>query len=221
MNHRGKFIVFEGLDGCGKTTQQSLLESRLASNAIPYTHSVEPTNSVMGSAFRRAISSENKNDISEDILSGLILLDRMNNVTGDKGLKAVLDDGYYVVQSRYCMSTYAYNVTPTTPKWVKAMYSDIQSMLKPDMYIYIDISPEVAVERIKARGEKMDVYEQVDKLRHVRDRYLKYIDKTDELVFVVDGTNDFKSLSDVIWEKVKGLYKIKEPDSEVEWNEIR
>ena len=62
----------------------------------------------------------------------------------------------------------------------------------------------------------MDVYEQVDKLRHVRDRYLKYIDKTDELVFVVDGTSDFKSLSDVIWEKVKGLYKIKEPGSEVE-----
>lgn len=103
----GKFIVFEGLDGCGKTSQIDILARRLKEKGEKVYVTAEPTNYETGLYLRRILSESLEKDIY--LLAALFLADRIEHITHpEKGIKKYLDDGYTVICDRYYYSSLAY-----------------------------------------------------------------------------------------------------------------
>ena len=97
---RGRLIVFEGIDGAGKTTQIDLLEKRLKEEGRRVFRTAEPTESVSGGLLRDALGGVSKRSACE--LAAMFLFDRIfHNVNPVCGIQKMLDDGYDVICDRY------------------------------------------------------------------------------------------------------------------------
>ena len=92
MSAKGIFIVFEGIDGAGKTTQVDLLAQNLASLGREVSLSAEPTTLATGKAIRRALSGEEKK--SECEMAAMFVLDRIaHNINSETGIRALTERG--------------------------------------------------------------------------------------------------------------------------------
>lgn len=158
-----RFIIFEGIDGAGKTTQLDLLEQALRDRGTPVFRTAEPTDSPTGRELRRALSGEVARSPEE--LAILFTLDRAehNRVIGD-----ALARGETVLCDRYYYSTMAYQGFATNLDWVRHMNLDCPAIRTPDLCVFLDLSPEESVARITSRGEKTEIYETKAQLEKIR-----------------------------------------------------
>jgi len=107
MNNTPKFIVFEGIDGAGKTTQIRLLCKALENKGIPCITTLEPTTLPTGKELRRALSGELKKTPIE--MAEMFSADReAHNTHPEEGIERMLSDGYTVISDRYYYSSLAY-----------------------------------------------------------------------------------------------------------------
>lgn len=170
MNKRGKFIVLEGLDGSGKDTQLKLLYERLIADGVDAVLTAEPTDFECGRMLRRALSGEL--DASPAELAALFLTDRVkHNCAPDVGIRALLEKGQTVICGRYYYSSFAYQGIDTDINWVIDMNLNCPDIIKPDLCIFLDLSPENCRERIEKGRDKTEIYEKVETLRRVRIRF--------------------------------------------------
>ena len=115
---RGRFIVFEGIDGAGKTTQIELLEKKLQDEGRRVYRTAEPTESVTGGLLRDALSGNSKRTACE--MAALFTLDRIfHNVNPINGIEKMLADGIDVICDRYYYSSMAYQGSETDVDWVR------------------------------------------------------------------------------------------------------
>ena len=120
MEEKGRFIVFEGIDGSGKTTQIRLLAEHLKRAGRKVHITAEPTTSVSGGLLRDALCGARKRSPGE--LAALFLLDRINhNVCPVNGIEKLTSDGYDVICDRYYYSSLAYQGRQTDYRWVADM----------------------------------------------------------------------------------------------------
>ena len=104
---RGKFIVIEGLDGCGKSTQLRLIKEGLEQYGKRVYLTAEPTNYETGEYIRRILSESLVKDMY--LQAALFLADRLEHITHPEfGIEKYLSDGYTVVCDRYYYSSFAY-----------------------------------------------------------------------------------------------------------------
>ena len=104
---KGKFIVVEGLDGCGKSTQIELISKKLKAMGKLVYITAEPTNYETGAYLRRILSESIDKDMY--LQGALFLADRIEHITHPEfGIKKYLDQGYHVICDRYYFSTFAY-----------------------------------------------------------------------------------------------------------------
>ena len=100
QKQRGRFIVFEGLDGAGKTTQIELLAKKLRADGRRVYQTAEPTESVSGGLLRDALAGVSKRTTCE--MAAMFVLDRIfHNVNPVNGIEKMLADGYDVICDRY------------------------------------------------------------------------------------------------------------------------
>ena len=165
-----RFIVFEGIDGAGKTTQLDLLEKALAGAGIAVFRTAEPTSSDTGKLLRRALSGELQKSPSE--LALLFTLDRAEH---NREIEKALADGKTVLCDRYYYSTIAYQGNATDPEWVRRMNLDCPAIRTPDLCVFLDLSPDESIKRISARGEATEIYETKAQLTKIRDNFLNTI----------------------------------------------
>ena len=98
--HRGRFIVFEGIDGAGKTTQIELLEQHLKASGRRVWRTAEPTESVSGGLLRDALSGISARSACE--MAAMFVLDRIfHNVNPVNGIEKMLSEGIDVICDRY------------------------------------------------------------------------------------------------------------------------
>ena len=145
----GRFVVFEGLDGSGTTTQLGALREWLAhrSGAVVVTH--EPSGGALGRVLRDAIDGEVALD--PVALALAFAADRADHLaTPDTGVLAALDAGSWVLSDRYVVSSLAYQSGQGLPlEWL----AEINRFARPpDLTIFIDTPPEECLRRIEARG---------------------------------------------------------------------
>ena len=108
----GKFIVFEGIDGSGKSTQIKLLAEKLRERGEKVYVTAEPTESVSGGLLRDALCGVANRTACE--MAALFTLDRIfHNVNPANGIEKMLRDGFYVICDRYYYSTLAYQGNET------------------------------------------------------------------------------------------------------------
>ena len=176
---KGRFIVFEGIDGSGKTTQLKLLAERLRSEGKMVYMTAEPTDMPSGKALREALGGKVKK--SEWDMALMFVSDRIaHNLDGESGIKKKLDEGYYVICDRYYYSTLAYQGYSTDYEWVKGMNLSCPEIIRPDVCIYLDLLPAQSLERITRGRDSVEIYENEETLARVREKFLSVIEDIGE-----------------------------------------
>jgi dTMP kinase len=204
--NRGKFIVFEGIDGAGKSTQVELLRKRLTDMGRRVELTAEPTSLESGKAIRRALSGEIKK--SECEMASMFVLDRIAHNVCEGGIKATVESGTDLISDRYYYSTLAYQGQTTDYEWVKAMNTRCPEIARPDLCIYLDLLPEQSLARIQKRGEAVEIYENAEKLTSVRRAFLSVIDDlraSGEKIVVIDAYRPVEQIADEIFAAVNKI----------------
>ena len=207
MGEKGHFITFEGIDGSGKSTQIALLKERIEEETgLACYRTYEPTGGPVGSLLRQFLSGRIKTD--ERTLAALFASDRLDHLLNETdGICKKINRGINVICDRYVLSNYAYQGESTSLEWVKELNRAAMEVLKPDCHIFIDIEPEVALERISRDRFHKEIYETPERLTKVRHAYLSLIKEfrnTDNII-VVNGNQRMEKIADDIWYQVEHL----------------
>ena len=206
MQERGRFIVFEGIDGAGKTTQIELLEQFLKASGRRVYRTAEPTESVSGGLLRDALAGVSKRTPTE--LAALFVLDRIfHNVNPVNGIQKMLADGVDVICDRYYYSSLAYQGSEIEGDWVRRMNLDCPDILRPDLCIFLDLTPEESMGRISRGRVTQEIYETKDRLEKVRRRFLDVLDslKDNENIYTVNAARPIDEIQSEIREIVEAL----------------
>jgi len=198
--NKNLFIAFEGIDGSGKSTQVKLLKEKLEQAGQKVYVTCEPTGSPMGKIIRDIFN--HKMEADHRTIAALFVADRLDHILNKTdGILKMLAEGYTVITDRYYLSSYAYQSAHVDLDWVMQANSLSANLLKPDLNIYIDISPEESIERLKKGRDTIELYETLDNLKKVRDKYFDVMEllKGKEKVFVTNGNRTPGEISQEIW----------------------
>ena len=158
MSERGLFIVIEGVDGSGKTTQSELLSAYLRGLGRKVHHTAEPTATGLGGMVRDGLGAEHPR--TSDELAAMFLADRVaHNVSPKSGIRQYVEGGTDVCD-RYYYSSIAYQGVDGSLEWVADMNLNCPSIMKPDICIFIDLDPEKCLEHIRAGRSHFEIYEE-------------------------------------------------------------
>lgn len=204
MAEQGLFIAFEGIDGSGKSTQARLLAEKLTANGHRVYLTFEPTDSRIGTMVRDIIKGQVIAD--ERIIAGLFVADRLDHLLNEtNGILKKLAEGFIVITDRYYFSSYAYHGTHMDMQWVIAANAMSAKILRPTINLFIDVPTEVCMQRIQRNREQADLYETLDNLRLVREKYIEAFEqlKDKEVIQFIDGDQDAESIAADIWSSVQ------------------
>lgn len=184
VNKKGAFIVIEGLDGSGKTTQAKTLTAKLCRthNAI---YTAEPSKGKIGMFIRnRVLYGEKRPPTAIEAL--LFAADRIEHVQNE--VLPALAEGRVVVSDRYVYSSLAYQGSAgLNLDWIETINAHA---LKPDLALFIDVDPEAVQARLKSRKSVM---ENLETQRKVREIYQKFIEKGE--LISIDGDKPKKAVA--------------------------
>jgi dTMP kinase len=191
---RGKFITFEGIDGCGKTTVSRRVAARLRREGKICTWTCEPTKSWLGDAVCRGWAE----DVGPFTEAFLFMADRVEHVDW---ICSRMAGGSIVVSDRYLDSTLAYQSAGVDEELAVGMMDWIRRchlpfLLLPDITIYLKVSPETGISRLSGRKGRTK-FEKLNFLRRVACNYdaiaalepgrVKVVDASCKLETVVGG----------------------------------
>ena len=199
-----RFIVFEGIDGCGKSTQAKLLTERLNLEGIPVYLTSEPSSRPIGKMIRDIFAHRMEAD--ERTIAALFVADRLDHVINhEEGIRTKLEQGFTVICDRYYLSSYAYQGSLVPLDWVMKANALSVELAKPALHIFIDIPVELSMERISKSRAQLEPYETHENLVRVRAAYLKVIEllKDEEHIVTIDGTQSVDWIAERIWKAVE------------------
>ncbi len=210
----GKFIVFEGLDGCGSTTQAKLLEEWFEERNQPVYHTKEPTDGPFGSVIQLFIrkrivllqDGEKSVSLDEETQALAFATDRMYHLQAVI-LPKILS-GITVISDRYYLSSLAYQGTAVDSAWLRLINSKCR---RPDLTIFLDVPPSICKKRIeRKRWGHSELYENEQMLEKVWGNYLsaiKELQKEGEKIEVLNGNRTVTEVHREIVSLVKNLSK--------------
>ncbi|MCX7049301.1 MAG: dTMP kinase [Candidatus Sumerlaeota bacterium] len=195
----GRLIVFEGIDGSGKSTQARRVDEALGREGIAHVLLREPTDGIYGARLR-ALFAAGRDTISREEECELYLRDRMDDV--QRNIHPALGRGEVVLLDRYYFSTMAYQGALGLD--VEKIRSDNEAIAPaPALALYFDLAPELALERITHhRGEEPNQYEKLDYLRRVRAIYQKMIFPYWRLI---DASQSEEAVFQTVWREIQRL----------------
>ncbi len=204
MTRSGKFMVFEGIDGAGTTTQTKLLADALEKKGVPVVRTFEPSAGPVGKLIKEFLQARldfntEAGDFSrEKTLALLFAADRLHHLANT--VNPELLKGTHVVSDRYVLSSLAYQSVDAPAEWV----AQINSLARePDLYIFLRIGIGDALARIGGRGDERELFEHRDKLEKISASYERLLDGIPaEKLLVIDGTASIKEIHEQSLERV-------------------
>jgi dTMP kinase len=195
MARRGVFIVFEGIDGSGKSTHIKTLTNELRERGYSVLTTSEPSRDRIGNFIRR-YAERNDHRLTPETEALLFAADRFEHVM--TVVEPALKRGRIVISDRYLYSSLAYQGAGGLDlDWIREMN---RFAPKPDLGILLDILPEFSLQRVERRKT---VFEVSDYLRKVRDIYLRLVEEG-ELV-KVDADKPRKAVQEEVSSLVNEL----------------
>ena len=192
------FIVFDGMDGTGKTTQMRLLCEKLNSLGMETVLTAEPSTSPDGLALRRALSG--KEPANNSRMAALFLIDRIGH---NAEIEGWLAEGKTVISDRYYYASMAYQGQGDNFEWVAHMNLDCPHIRKPDGAILLDMDPEDSMARIRAgrTSDELEIYETVAQQERIRARFARVTEylKDRDLIITVNAAGSIDEVADRIW----------------------
>ena len=202
----GKFIVIEGVDGAGTTTQVELLARALKSGGCGVVRTAEPSCGPVGVLVRSVlagkISREGRGEVDEKTLALLFAADRADHLC--QVVRPALEKGFHVISDRHYLSSFAYQSVELELAWVRQLNVHCGP---PDLAILLDAPVEVCLGRINSRSAHIELYETVERLRRVRRNYLAISDvlrSEGETIVTLDATATVDEVHCHVLEAVRG-----------------
>ena len=194
----GRFIVLEGIDGSGTTTQGHTLVALLSQAGIPARFTCEPSTGRLGVLLRQVLTGTG-DDVSRDwdCMALLFAADRLDHVARE--VRPALAQGITVICDRYDLSSLAYQSATSAAgasavPWIRSLN---ERALRPDLTLVLDVDADVAESRRAERGAAKELFERRDLQRRLADIYAsaEQLVPGDHLVHVnanatVDGVRD-------------------------------
>jgi len=208
MEKISNFVVFEGGDGSGTTTQLHLLERRLKQAGLDgqkmpaFFTTFEPTEGPIGRIIRAAL--KNEITITPQTLAYLFASDRNEHIYGKNGIRERAARGELVISDRYAMSSLVYQGIECGDELPNLLNSRFPA---PEVIIFLDIEPEIALARMKDRSS-LEIYEYRDFQEKVREKYkslLTIYSNHGTKVEVIDAAKNEQEVAKRVWEIVSQL----------------
>lgn len=204
---KGKFIVLEGIDGSGKSSQIQPLVRRLEGLGMRCRADREPTGGPVGSLIRQIftgrVSADNR------VIAALYAADRIDHLVNEvDGLCAAVDKGITVVSDRYYFSSYAYHSVDVDMEWVIGANSLSADLLRPTLTVFLDVPVETALDRIRKNRFVEEIFDQEERLRKTRELYFEAFERLRDVerVAVVDGSGTEEEVGERIWAVVRPYF---------------
>lgn len=178
------FIVFEGLDGAGTTTQLRRLAAYYQRTGRDAFITFEPTDNPIGRLVRSVL--QKRVVTTPEALALLYAADREDHLYNPEyGLVRKAEAGTVVVSDRYYYSSLAYQGVECDLGFVKS----INSFPSPEVLIFIDTPVDVCLERLDRRGSEKELFEKASYLEKVRKNYLALFSSMEDEtnLFTIDG----------------------------------
>lgn len=206
------FITFEGIEGCGKTTQIERLAKRLDKHGIQYIRTLEPGGSEIGKNIRKMLlDSNNKNMYS---LTELILYaaDRAQHI--EEIIRPALDQKKWVICDRFFDATVAYQGygRGQDMELISSLNEKVTRGVRPDKTLLLDCPEEIGLSRAVKRNkesfqEDQDRFERekMDFHRAVRKGYLELASRESERFFIIDASLEEDEVEKQIFDIIEPL----------------
>jgi dTMP kinase len=197
-SRRGKFIVFEGIDGAGTTTQTRMAEDWLRGQGALAHATREPSTGPIGNVIRHALSGRlvahqgvgRTAPVSPETVALLFAADRLDHLQSE--IEPALAEGRHVICDRYVLSSLAYQAVDVDLKFVRAINAKAAT---PDVTFFLRVQPEVAMARIAERAGR-DRFETLAFQKKVAARYDALIEAYREgRVVTLDGESPISDLA--------------------------
>lgn len=197
-----KFIVFEGIDGAGTSTQIKKLCSRDPKTLIP---TAEPTDRATGRFLRQMLAGDFK--VDERTSAYLFAADRCEHLYGDGGVEELLKAGKIVVSDRYFFSSLAYQSATCGNEIPRLVNSPFPL---PEVLFYFEINPEISLKRVESRSGAKEIYEKIEYQKKTAALYEKVISEYEDnkegmTVVRIDATKSIEEISEFIYKTLINL----------------
>ncbi len=192
-----RFIVFEGLDGAGTTTQAARLAERLRHEDVQVHETKEPSTGPLGRLLRDAL--EHRAELDPVALALTFAADRADHL---QRVVAHLQAGTWVVSDRYVLSSLAYQPSAEVPlEWVEQIN---RFAMAPDVTVFVDTDVETCLRRIAQRGGDAELFDTCEELERIDSNYRALLERGTKLghLVTVDGTAAPDAVADAVWARL-------------------
>ncbi len=197
------FIAVEGIDGSGKSTAVRTIADTLRHENYRCLLTEEPTNGPTGRLIRDKLEGRSPM-VSPVDLQRLFIEDRRTHV--HMVILPALQKTQTVVTDRYWLSTLAYGMLSHPLKAFTALHDEIFAgdFLMPHFTFLLDLPAEMAIERIRARGDGFDHFSKLETLKKIRLNYLELADRFDHIA-LIDASCDEETVNEALSRKLLRL----------------
>ncbi len=204
------FVVFEGIDGAGTSSQIRLLKEKFAlegkEETVVFTQ--EPTNGEIGKLIRKVL--QGSIEMAPETTARLFAADRCEHLYGKAGIIEQAESGKLVFSDRYLFSSLAYQTSTGAGELTKAQNADFPL---PEILFFFDLDVNLSMDRVSSRSNMLEIYEEESFQSKVRQEYLKIIEnyeKTEPEMKIVriDASQSMEEIHKKIWSYVENLPKI-------------
>lgn len=195
------FIVFEGIDGSGTSTQIKRLAERFNKDEVFVT--AEPTSGETGKFLRKMLKGDFQ--VDEKTAAFLFAADRCEHIFGKDGIISQTEKGKTVISDRYFFSSLAYQ-SVSCGKELPELLNSVFPL--PEILFYFKINPEISISRVNSRGETKEIYEKISFQKKTAKLYDSIINEyknrknSGMKIVEVDAAKSIEEISDFIWKNL-------------------
>lgn len=205
---KGLFIVLEGMEGSGKTTQIKIAEKLMRSWGYEVVIVREPGGTELGEQLRKLLLAAPL-EVRPTPVAEMLLLQASRSQLTDTVIKPALNEGYCVISDRYTLSTYTYQGSGCG--WSVAaikMLGYLVGSITPDLTLVLDLSAQLSMQRVAARGNPDRIEAgSLAFFERVRRGYHDYAAQHSSRVKLIDASKDASAVSQAIYRALHGFVR--------------